>query len=65
MCNGWDPCLFLRFLRFGALAKVVNKGEAPPSLVALLLQFLEAPDPPDPEPEEETEVATIYEVPGP
>ena len=28
--------------RFGALAKVVNKGEAPPSLVALLLQFLEA-----------------------
>ena len=43
---------------FGALGKVVNKGEAPPSLVALLLQFLEAPDPPDPEPEEE--VAKIY-----
>lgn len=43
---------------FGALAKVVNKGEAPPSLVALLLQFLEAPDPPDPEPEED--VAKIY-----
>ena len=52
-------------LRFGALAKVVNKGEAPPSLVALLLQFLEAPEPPDPEPEEEAEVATIYmEVPA-
>ena len=30
-----------RLPRFGALAKVVNKGEAPPSLVALLLQFLE------------------------
>ncbi|CAK9039688.1 unnamed protein product [Durusdinium trenchii] len=40
---------------FGSLGKVVNKGEAPPSLVALLLQFLEAPHPPEEIPEADHE----------
>ncbi|CAJ1426377.1 unnamed protein product [Effrenium voratum] len=34
---------------FGALGSVMNKGEAPPSLVAVILQFLEVPELPEPE----------------
>eukprot|EP00439_Symbiodinium_sp_Y106_P002332 s9849_g1.t1 len=44
-------------LWFGSLAEVVNRGDAQPSVVALLLLFLEAPEPSEPTASEPTQEA--------